>query len=97
MPPLLLRTTEAIANLDGIWDYIARDSAEAADRVLDELNEQFELLGRFPEIGELQSLLADGTYRRFVHRKYVIYYRPIDNGIVIVRVFHGAQDHEQQT
>jgi plasmid stabilization system protein ParE len=41
MPPLLLRTTEAIANLDGIWDYIARDSAEAADRVLDELNEQF--------------------------------------------------------
>jgi plasmid stabilization system protein ParE len=75
---------------------IARDSAEAADRVLDELNEQFALLGRFPEIGELQPLLADGTYRRFVHRKSVIYYRPIDDGIVIMRVFHRAQDHEPQ-
>jgi plasmid stabilization system protein ParE len=59
--PLLLPTTEAIADLDGIWDYIARDSIEAADRVVDELYEQFALLGKFPEIGELQPLLADRT------------------------------------
>ena len=72
-------------------------SVEAADRVLDELYEQFALLGRFPEIGEPQPLLADGTYRRFVHRKYVIYDHPIDDGIVIVRVFHVRKDHEQPT
>jgi toxin ParE1/3/4 len=90
MPSLLLRTTEAIADLDGIWDYISRDSVEAADRVLDELYKQFALLGKFPEIGELQPLLGDGTFRRFVHRKYVIYYRPVNDGIVIVRIFHGA-------
>jgi plasmid stabilization system protein ParE len=63
---------------------------------LDELYEQFALLCKYPEIGERQPHLADGTYRRFVHRKYVVYYRPVDDGMIIVRVFHGAQNHEQQ-
>ena len=93
--PRLLRTPEAIADLDGIWDYIARDNPAAADRMLDELNERFVLLSKNPEIGELQPLLADGTYRRFTCRNYVIYYRALEDGIVLVRVLHGAQDHER--
>jgi len=91
----ILRTPDAIADLDGIWDYIARDNPAAADRMLDELNERFVLLSKNPEIGELQPLLADGTYRRFTCRNYVIYYRPMKDGIVIVRVLHGARDHER--
>ena len=65
----------------------------AADRVLDELHERFVLLSKNPEIGELQPLLADGTYRRFTYRNYVIYFRPMDGGIVLVRLLHGARDH----
>ena len=91
----VLRTSDAIADLDGIWDHIARDNLPAADRVLDELNERFVLLSQNSEIGELQPLLADGTYRRLCHRNYVIYYRPIEGGIIVVRVLHGAQDHER--
>lgn len=53
------------------------------------------LLAKYPELGELQPLLADRTYRRFVHRSYVIYYRLMEDGIVLVRVLHGAQDHER--
>jgi toxin ParE1/3/4 len=90
----LLRTPEAEADLDAIWDYIARDSLAAADRMLDELNGRFELLAKNPEIGELQPHLTDGSYRRFTCRNYVIYYRPLRDGIVLVRVLHGAQDHE---
>jgi len=93
--PRVLRTPDAIADLDTIWDYIARDNVTAADRVLDELNEQLLLLARFPELGELQPHLADGAYRRFTCHNYVIYYRPIDAGIVLVRVLHGARDHEK--
>ena len=52
----ILRTPDAIADLDGIWDYIARDNPAAADRMLDELNERFVLLSKNPEIGELQPL-----------------------------------------
>jgi toxin ParE1/3/4 len=59
----VLRTPDAIADLDGIWDYIARDNPAAADRVLDQLNERFVLLADNPEIGELQPMLADGAYR----------------------------------
>lgn len=92
--PRLLRTSEAIQDLDGIWDYIASDNPAAADRVLDELNERFVLLSKNPEVGERQPLLADGTYRRFTCRNYVIYYRPLEHGIVLVRVLHGARDHE---
>jgi toxin ParE1/3/4 len=90
----LFRTSEAIADLDGIWDYIARDSPAAADRMLDELTERFALLLKSPEIGEPQPKLADGSYRRVTCRSYVIYYRPLDDGIVLVRVLHGARDHE---
>jgi toxin ParE1/3/4 len=92
--PRLFRTPDASADLDAIWDYIARDSPSAADRVLDELNERFLLLTQYPEIGELQPTLADGKYRRFAHRNYAIYYRPIDDGIVLVRVLHGARELE---
>jgi toxin ParE1/3/4 len=90
----LLRTPEAISDLDAIWDYIARDSVLAADRMLDQLHERFVLLSDNPEIGELQPHLADGEYRRFTCGNYVIYYRPLRDGIILVRVLHGARDHE---
>ena len=92
----IFRTPDAIQDLDAIWDYIAQDNEQAADRVIDELSRHFELVLRFPGIGELQQSLSDGTYRRSVHGNYVIYYRAIDKGIVIARVFHGARAHEQQ-
>jgi toxin ParE1/3/4 len=73
----ILRTADAVVDLDGIWDYIARDNPAAADRMLDELNETLVLLSRNPGIGELQPLLSDGTYRRFTCRNYLIYFRPL--------------------
>jgi toxin ParE1/3/4 len=90
----IFRTPDAITDLDGIWDYIAGDNPAAADRVMDELDEQFMLLSKNPEMGERQPFLADGSFRRFTHRNYVIYYRPLDDGVVLVRVLHGARDHE---
>jgi toxin ParE1/3/4 len=91
----IFRTTDAIADLDAIWDYIARDNPTAADHLMDELTERFSLLLNNPEIGERQILLADGSYRRSTCRNYVVYYRPLTEGIVIVRVLHGARDHER--
>lgn len=68
----ILRTAEALQDLDEIWDYIARDSIQAADKMIDELSSRFQLLASNPELGELQPLLADGVYRRFVFGSYVI-------------------------
>lgn len=91
----IFRTADAVVDLDSIWDYIAHDNPAAADRMLDQLNEAFMLLSEYPEMGELQPNLADGTYRRFTCRNYVIYYRPWSDGIVLVRILHGARDHER--
>ncbi len=91
----IVRTPDAIQDLDDIWDYIAQDSLAAADKILDQLQSRFEILAANPEMGELQPLLADGAYRRFCFRKYVIYYLPLKDGIVLVRVLHGSREHEQ--
>lgn len=91
----VFRTADAIEDLDSLWDNIAHDNPSAADGIVDELSSYFELLLKFPEIGELQKSLADGTFRRSVVRNFVVYYRPVETGIIITRVFHGAQDHEQ--
>jgi plasmid stabilization system protein ParE len=89
------RTPDALVDLDAIWDFIAGDSEQAADRMIDELAAHFELLLKFPEIGELQPSLADGTYRRSVVRNFVVYYQPDEHGIMLARIFHGAQEHER--
>jgi len=88
----LLRTSQALQDLDDIWDYIAQDNVQAADKLLDQFHERFRLLSQHPQLGEQQRLLADGAYRRFVHGNYVIYYRPEENGILILRILHGARD-----
>jgi len=41
----------AALDLDGIWDYIAADSIDAADRWIGRLFDAFEALGRNPRRG----------------------------------------------
>ena len=88
----VLRTSEAAADLDGIWSYIAQRNIAAADQLIDQLYSRFLLLAQYPESGEKQPLLADGTYRRIVEGNYIVYYRPDEAGIIIVRVLHAARD-----
>ena len=41
----------ALADLDGIWLYIAEDNMQAADRVIDDFTETFRLLCVTPHMG----------------------------------------------
>lgn len=88
----VLRTSDASADLDGIWSYIAQRNVTAADDLIDKLYSRFLLLAEFPESGERQPLLADGSYRRIVEGNYVVYYHPDEAGVTIVRVLHAARD-----
>ena len=78
-------------DLDEIATYIARDNPPAAHRLVDKLFERFEMLTRQPLIGESCAELAPNL-RNFPLGSYVIYYQPVDDGVVIVRVVHGARD-----
>jgi toxin ParE1/3/4 len=86
-------TRQADSDLEDIWDYIANHSPEAADGLLDTLYEKFELLARQPSLGQSRDRLRAGM-RVVPAGKYVIYFEPDDNGIVVIRVLNGARDHE---
>ena len=48
---------------------------------------------KFTKIGRLKDELAP-FLRSFLVKNYLIFYRPIDQGIEIVRILHGLQDIE---
>lgn len=89
--PIIERTAQAENDLIDIWLYIAPDDVRAADRLLDDLEETFVLLGDQPSLGPARPDIAPGL-RYFPVRRYLILYREITDGIEIVRVVHGARD-----
>lgn len=76
-----------------IWVFIAADDENAADGLLDRLEEAFVLLAENRRIGRARPELAPGI-RSFAVRRYVIFYQAVEDGIEIVRVIHGARDIE---
>lgn len=91
--PRIVHRPLALQDLDEIWDYIAEDSPEAADHFIDKVEKQCRLLAEFPNIGTR----CDNIYpalRFLVVDKYLLFYLPLDDGIEVVRVLHGARDLE---
>lgn len=89
----VFRSNLAELDLLEIWHFIAEDSENAADRFLNLIGEKCELLAEFPKMGRLREELAPGL-RSFPVKRYVIFYRPVDQGIEVVRVLSGYRDIE---
>lgn len=85
------RSPLAADDLLQLWVYVARDDLEAADRLLDRIDEVCARLADRPELGRSREELADGL-RSFPVARYVIFYRASDEGIEVARVLHGARD-----
>lgn len=90
------RSRQAKRDLVEIIRHISQDNPPAASRWFDALETLFQLMASQPEIGEQVDTRRSGTVRRIPHGDYVIYYRPRAYGVFILRVFHGAQDHERR-
>src|SRR4051794_8888702 len=84
-------SAQAEADLKDIWVYIARSNAGAADKLIAGVIEKYQSLASFPLMGRSREELAQGL-RSYPVGKYLIFYRPIDAGIEVVRVLHGARD-----
>jgi toxin ParE1/3/4 len=78
-------------DLAQIFDYIALDNDEAAERFVRSFRPIFELLGTNPLMGRDRSDLRSGI-RSFPHKRYIIFYVRTDRGIQVNRVLHGARD-----
>jgi len=83
---------EARDDVQEIRDYIARDSTEAARRVLAELRMAMRRLAEMPELGHVREDLADEPLRFWPVYSYLIIYRPEARPLQVVRVLRGSRD-----
>lgn len=88
-------TETAAADLDAVWDRIALDSPDAADRVVDEILAECERIGREPGIGHTrEDLVSKRPIKFWGLYKYLILYRVDRTPIEVLAIVHGARDVE---
>jgi toxin ParE1/3/4 len=98
--PRVAKKPEVELDLLEISVSIGRLSARAANRFLEAFDRAVHRLADMPEMGaicESDRLALSGlrlwTIKEF--RKYVILYRPLEDGVEIVRVVLGTRDLEK--
>ena len=84
-------TPEAQAHLDGIYQYIARDTPLYARQAVDRLTRRSEQLIRHPRSGRPVPQYDDDNLRELIVYPYRLIYRLKGDIIDIIAVFHGAQ------
>lgn len=88
-----LRYTQSAENdLLEAWLFIAEDSLGAADRVVDAIHREAQLLLDQPLMGRSRPELAAGIRSWPTSTPYLLFYFPDDDGIVVARVLHHARD-----
>ena len=88
----LILTPRARQDVNDIWDYIADDNLEAADRVLAALESAMIKLAKNPGIGHWREELSDKRHRFFLVYSYLIVYRHETKPLQIIRVLHTSRD-----
>lgn len=87
--PRAYQNVQAARDLLEIWVYVAEQDAQAADRLLDKIDNACQALADMPGMGRQRNELLAGLHS-FPVGSYLIYYRVIPDGIEIMRVLHGA-------
>lgn len=83
---------DALADLEGIFNFIATDAPEAAERMAEELFAAFEQLAAWPRSGHNRSDLTKRDVRFWPVRPYLVVYRERGNGVQIAAILHGSRD-----
>jgi len=91
--PHIIRTASALRDIDGIWDYIAikNHNPDAADRLVDKIDETLRLLVSQPLMSESVEHLRPHTRRCIVHNHYLLFYDTLGDDIRLLRVLHAAR------
>ena len=86
-------TPQARISLNEIAGYIAREAGrpKAAERIVRAIHAKSESYGRQPMMGSLHEELPE-PLRFFLHKRYVVVYEPLYDGIRIHRVADSARD-----
>jgi toxin ParE1/3/4 len=95
MPGRVFRTPAARADLREIAEYLGveNQSPIAAQRFLDEFEEKCVVYANQPRMGDPRTDLGEAI-RSFTFKKtYIVINQPLEIGIEVIRVFHGARDY----
>ncbi|OXL85694.1 addiction module toxin RelE [Paenibacillus sp. SSG-1] len=99
MPPRnkIQYTPAAGDDMEEIFSFISQENASAAEDLLQKLDDQISNLAEFPYMGSVLSedefpLLKRG-YRFIVVQPYLVFYRVIENRVIIHRILHGRRDY----
>jgi toxin ParE1/3/4 len=90
-------TPIAIDDMDEIFSYISRDNVVRAETLLEKITEGIARLADFSNMGSILSeeeyTLINHGYRFIVVHPYLVFYRIIDNTVIIHRILHGRRDY----
>ena len=88
---------EALQDLDDIGDYIAEElsSPQAALSLLMAITSSIDLLENNPLMGPNLSAITDivSDYRYLVVKKYLVFYRVVNNNIFIDRILYSRRNY----
>ena len=82
----------ALADLAEIWEFIAADSVDAADQVLQQIQEAIHALVLFPRQGHARPDLSSRPLRFQSVRCFLIAYAPEEKPLLVVAVLHGRRN-----
>lgn len=85
-------TRDARIDLQNIWDFIAEDSFETADRVLEDFYRAFGQLAAMPGIGHKREDLTKQDVLFWPVHSYLVIYRGESKPLLIVAVLHGKRN-----
>ncbi len=79
-------------DLDQIWEFIAQDNIDAADRWIDKLFDAFQSLAQLPGMGHRREDLTAFPILFWPVGAYLVLYRVLSEWIEIVAITQGARD-----
>jgi toxin ParE1/3/4 len=86
-------TTESLRWLKEIDDHIAKDSDEAAARVVEGIYEKVQLLNDHPRAGFRYLQVKDREVRVLLYGHYRVFYEVVEEErVTILGIFHAALD-----
>ena len=95
------RSDKSDADIAEIYDYISDDNLMAAEEFLDAVEDAYDRLAEYAELGiktkfrapQLANIRAIRVSQQFSH--YLVFYLPTDTAIRVLRVFRASRDIEQ--
>ena len=83
---------DALKDLEEIWEYIAADNIDAADRVREEIYSAIQSLVPFPYVGHERHDLTSRPLRFQTVREHVIAYAAEEKPLAVIAILHGRRN-----